>query len=191
MKMSADQLRKFVRRVSWFGDVAMRRLLCYFLVLLSTSVAGGGLFRPDVDPDAKPWTESEMAFPAFPVPANMIPFSVDWRSDMKFMVDGQSISVGNDGVIRFTLEVVSPEGVRNISYEGMRCETAARRPYAFGRTDGTWSKARSERWIPIRGSGNNHYVELFANYFCSRHGPAVMTPEDARRILRQGGVGAT
>lgn len=76
-------------------------------------------------------------------------FRVGAISDTKFFVDAQSLSYGTDGVLRFTLEVVSPSGAKNVSYEGMRCATGERRFYAFGRADGTWSKARGNQWVKI------------------------------------------
>ncbi len=166
----------------------INRLAGCLFSMLAASAAWPALFERDKDPDETPWAESEFTLPAFPDPANLIPFEVGFRTGKKFSIDGQSLSVGKDGVIRFTLSIVSAEGAKNISYEGMRCATGERRPYAFGRPDGTWSRARGDRWIAIRGDRNNHYVELFVNYFCSVHAPNITTPEAARQILRKGGV---
>ena len=134
------------------------------------------------------WTETDAKLPAFPDQSNLIPFSVGTKTDTKFLIDGGSISVGSDGVVRYTLVIVSAQGARNVSYEGMRCETTERKYYAFGRPDGTWSQARSDKWVRINRDGNNHHSEIFFNYFCPGKSLAIRDAEDARRILRSGGV---
>ena len=58
-------------------------------------------------------------------------------------VDEASVHYGSDDVIRYTMVIVSPSGARNVTFEGMRCETGERRLYAFGRADGSWSRAKT------------------------------------------------
>jgi hypothetical protein len=136
--------------------------------------------------DEKPWEEIEVQLPAFPEAENLIPFKVGAISDTRFLIDEKSISIGSDEVIRYTLVVISSLGAQNISFEGMRCTTAERRVYAFGRADKTWSKARSNKWSRIHGGSNSHPVVLFTDYFCAIGQKTIMTPEDAVRVLRYG-----
>ena len=138
---------------------------------------------PDNDVEETPWKEIEAKLPLSPEDENLIPFKVGPATDMRFTIDGKSISVDSDDVIRYTLVTISPSGAKTISYEGMRCATAERRLYAFGRADRTWSKARNAQWLKIRGGSNNHVVELFTNYFC-RSSSVVVNADDARRVLR-------
>jgi hypothetical protein len=142
----------------------------------------------DDEYDRKPWAEIEVQIPAFPAQENLIPFTVGAVRDKEFSVDGNSLSVGSDGVVRYTLVIVSASGARNISYEGIRCSTTEMRYYASGRPDGTWSKARGNDWRKIRGGSNNHHVELYFNYFCSNAKViSVWDADEARRVLRNGG----
>ena len=164
---------------------AARWLLVLALPLfLVPSLADDGF---DAEFEEKPWAEVEIQLPVFPEPENLIPFRVGYRTDTQYLIDGNSLSVGVDSVIRYTLVVISAAGAKNISYEGLRCETAERRLYAFGRSDKTWSKARANQWGKIQGSTNNHHVELYGNYFCVVGAPFVMSADDARRVLRSGG----
>ena len=137
--------------------------------------------------EEKPWVEGETELPAFPTAETMIPFTVGAVRDMTFKVDGATVSQGADGVIRFALEIQSAEGATNISYEGMRCTTAERRVYALGRTDKTWAKSKNDKWMPIKGSSNNPYVELYSNFFCVSNSPAFRDADDIRLTLRNGG----
>ena len=100
-----------------------------------------------------------------------------------FFVDEDSVGVGADGVVRYTLVVIGSGGARNVSYEGLRCATGERRFYAFGRLDKTWGKARTNQWAAIRGGTNNHHVELYTNYMCD--GVVVLSKvEDILRRMR-------
>ncbi len=155
------------------------------LALLSFAAAGAS-DQFDSEFDEKPWSEIEVQLPVFPGEENLIPFQVGSVRDRQFFVDGASISIGSDEVIRFSVVVVSPSGARNISYEGMRCVTGERRLYAFGRSDRTWSKARNNNWVKIKGGGNQYPVALFVDYFCSIGERTIMTPDDAMRVLRYG-----
>lgn len=157
---------------------------CLALGLACSPLSAGSLGD---DSEVKPWAEIEVQMPAFPEENNLIPFRVGAISDVQYFIDNESLSVGTDGVIRFALVVISPSGAQNISFEGLRCATAERRFYASGRSDKTWSKARSNKWVKIQGGSNNQYVELYRNYFCSVGAPEIMRADDARRALRYGG----
>ncbi|MQY52263.1 CNP1-like family protein [Rhodocyclus gracilis] len=141
----------------------------------------------DDDYDVKVWEEIEAKLPAPPKDSSLIAFFVSASSANRFQVDGDSISVGADGVIRYTLVVTSASGVRNVSYEGIRCETAERRLYAFGRADGAWSKARGNMWVKIQNSSlNRQHAALFTEYFCPIGNP-VADADEARKALLAGG----
>ena len=141
---------------------------------------------PDNDVEETPWKEIEAKLPPFPEDENLVPFKVGPTTDMRFTIDGKSISVDSDDVIRYTLVAISPSGARTISYEGMRCATMERRTYAFGQTDKTWSKPRSSKWMSIRGSADSLYVVLARDYFCTIGEPAIRDPDQAIRVLQRG-----
>ena len=166
------------------GILSIKWLIALSVVLLSVPVAASSF---DSDFEEKPWTEMEVQLPAFPQKEDLVAFKVGAIGDTQFQIDGKSLSIGADNVIRYTLIVLSPTGAENISYEGMRCATAERRFYAFGRSDKTWSKARSNQWIRIQGTSNNHHVELYLNFFCTASASAFRNADDILRVLRKGG----
>lgn len=141
--------------------------------------------------EAKKWEEVEVHFPPAPKQQNLVGFFVSSTTDNRFWVDPTSISVGGDGVVRYTLVVLSETGVRNITFEGMRCDSRERRLYALGRSDGTWSKSRNTQWERVReGGSNRQYAALFQEYFCPG-GVIVRDAEEARDALRRGGYPST
>jgi hypothetical protein len=54
-----------------------------------------------------------------------------------------------------------------VSFEGLRCETAERRIYAFGHADNTWSRARGANWEGIKlRSALSYHKPLYEEFFC-------------------------
>lgn len=140
--------------------------------------------------DDSPWKEIEAALPPPPKDEDLRSIEVNQLSDNRFFVDEASVAYGADAVIRYTMMVVSPSGAKNVSFEGMRCETAERRLYAFLRSDGSWSKARNSAWGRIEGGKlNRQHAALYRDYFCTVGG-TVMDTEQARRVLRHGNPAA-
>ena len=140
----------------------------------------------DEDVEESRWKESQVQLPAWPQPENLLAVYVSAATQNEFFVDGSTLSVTADGVVRYALVIRSPGGATNISFEGMRCETRERRIYASGRPDGSWSKSRGEEWKRIRDTGANRYhVALFADYFCPE-GVIVRNVEEAQNALRLG-----
>lgn len=140
----------------------------------------------DRDFEEKPWVEVETQLPSPPVEKNLVRISVSATNENRFWVDESSVTIDTDEVIRYVLVITSPTGARNVSYEGMRCATAERRLYAFGRADGSWSKARSSQWVRIEDNTlNRHHAALYSEYFCTTGG-FVTSAESARRALRGG-----
>lgn len=160
----------------------IRKLLCLLLVFLSLSV-----FADDDEGEvAKQWQEGDFLFPGAPRQESLREFYVGAATGNRFFIDVSSLSVGRDDVVRYTLVVLSPEGARNVSFEGMRCGTKERKIYASGRSDGAWSKARLSQWSKIQEVyGNRHHAALFLEYFCPG-GVIVSSAEQASEALRNG-----
>ncbi len=158
---------------------------CLLLLILAFSVSS--VFAGDEeDYESKDWKEVDVPLPAAPKQESMLPFYVSAATDNRFFIDGASLSVGGDGVVRYVLLILSPQGGRTVSFEGMRCETRERRIYASGRSDGTWSRARKSEWVDIQDvSMNRYHAALFNDYFCP-FGIIVRDAAEARKVLQQG-----
>lgn len=129
-------------------------------------------WEADFDKDTKPWREIEAKIPAYPVPDGLLPFAVSAASPHRFYVDAQSLSIGEDGVVRYTLVIKAAGGAMNVTYEGIRCELGQQKLYAVGRADGTWARARNPQWRAIeQRKANSHHAALFRDYLCDGAGP--------------------
>jgi hypothetical protein len=155
------------------------------IVLLSTmSIAlAQSQFDEDFDDENKPWEEITVQLPPAPKSENLLSFYVSPTATQKFAVDSQSINVGKDGVVRYILVSVSPEGAKNVSYEGIRCATFEKKVYAIGRDDGTWARSRRDQWeMIVRGGANRQHAALALDYFCSNLTVAGNEKEMIKRL---------
>lgn len=190
---------KLATRCQMFFSVRPLYALMALLVCLPVGAASGPddyealiKFKSEsaVFDDEKAWKEIETLLPKAPDQSRLIQIDVGSLSTNSFFVDHDSVEVGSDGVIRYTMVVVSPSGARNTTFEGMRCDTAEKRLYAFGRADGTWSRARTVNWQRIEGGKlNQHHAALYRGYFCSSGG-SVSSTDEARRVLKHGNPAA-
>ena len=130
------------------------------------------------------WKEGEVALPRYPVEADLIEFEVGAGTAFRFFIDPASLSVGDDGVVRYTLVARSASGVANISYEGMRCHSTAYKVFARG-ADGRWSLRQGE-WqvIEVKTIQRWHNV-LYREYLCPHRRP-INSAAEGVQALRQG-----
>lgn len=165
----------------------IKRQHCAALILAAAVFSGPLLAAGfDDDYDAKPWQEIELVLPAPPAQPSLQSFYVSATSTNRFSVDASTLSVGEDGVVRYVLVVETAGGARNVTFEGMRCETRERRIYASGRRDGSWSRSRNNAWEKIRDiAPNRQHAALFLDHFCPG-GVIVRNVEEARDALRRG-----
>jgi hypothetical protein len=162
----------------------VHRLWLALWLLPLTASADWVKFEADFDGE-RPWQEIQAQLPTAPGAEKLLPFYVSAATDNLFFIDATSVSVGADGVVRYALLVKSVQGASNLTFEGMRCTTHERRIYAFGRADGTWSKARQAKWEAIRYQDRNrHHHVLFDDFFCP-DGIAVGKPEQALDALKR------
>ncbi len=141
--------------------------------------------RFEEDYESKEWREIEVQLPAFPKPDKLMRFRVT-PSNFDFFVDTDSLSVGSDGVVRFTLVARSASGAENITFDGIRCGTRERRTYAFGRADKIWSKARNNAWSFFEAAGRVAQYEMLALDFFCPGGFAIRNPQEGIEALRAG-----
>lgn len=162
----------------------MKILLALLLCLPFAARAEWGQFDFEFDQD-KPWSEVAVKLPAYPKAENLIPFNVSSATRNKHFIDAESISVGEDRVVRYTVIIEAAGGAKNVSFEGIRCESAERRLYAYGHPDGTWSKARNAGWEGIKLRSLLAYRKaLFEDHFCP-DGIRVRDGKEAVKNLRQ------
>lgn len=185
----------------WLCGLRLFRARPQLLFLLSATAlvghapqagAGANPFNPQqtpsryVEPEKRPEQEAEVALPAYPVNREAwIPFETTAVTRNRFFVDRESLFISEDRTIRYALIIESPSGVRNVSYEGMRCSTAEVKTYAWGTSEGKWYAAKQPQWQPIRVDRiNGQHETLYERYFCQA-ATGMRTAADIVRVMQQ------
>jgi hypothetical protein len=151
--------------------------------VLAPQYPGG--FKPSFEED-KPWEEQQAALPPYPKPERLVKIDIGRPGTFDFLVDPDSITLGKDKAVRYTLVARSASGAMNVSFEGIRCNPRERKIYAIGHSDGTWVQARKPEWIPILDTeAQTQYVVLPNEIFCFSGSPR--SAEDAVYALTHGG----
>lgn len=121
----------------------------------------------ELDQEKKPWEELQTQLPPYPKAENLLRFEVGANSLHSHFVDAASLSVGEDGVVRYTMVIKTGGGATNVSFEGLRCDTRKVRIYAFGHPNNQWSRARDSGWrdVQLRQINGYHYT-LLRDYYC-------------------------
>ncbi len=153
-------------------------------MLLSTSAMAQLLGRIF---DEEEWTEQQARLPAFPKPESLVLVPMESVRTFEFRIDISSVDVGEDGVIRYAIVARSPNGGENVSFEGIRCNTAERKLYAIGRSSKSWGQAKNAQWLSYRGAGRGYQTELAFRFFCINT-LTVRNSAEAVANLKRGGI---
>lgn len=165
-------------------------ILLIWLFVRQGGVAADEPERPFVDEPEAPihfeegeaWKESAIVIPPPPRDSDLIWFAVDDpRHRYRYAIDSRSLTLDEDGVVRYLLLIESQQGVRNLSYEGMNCATHEYKVYAYAGGKGALRPRRNPQWKPIRKeAGLRVHRDLRRYYMCE---PVVDRALDRKRIL--------
>ncbi len=119
--------------------------------------------------DAQPWVETEVKdLPIYPDESALLPVTLLGSARYRYFVDSRTISIGEDGVVRFSLAIKTEAAGHQMSYVGIRCQSREWKTYAFGVSSGKWRRPVKPTWELIeRKTQENHRHELYSTYFCS------------------------
>lgn len=130
------------------------------------------------------WRESDVTLPAYPQERDLAAMPMEPADTLKVYVDRASVTRAADGVLRFTLVVESAQGVRNVLYEGLRCETREYKTYALG-VGGKLEPARQASWQPITYLSQNAFRwQLLKFHACDASVSAARTPREFLDTLK-------
>jgi len=118
----------------------------------------------------KSWQETVVKLPAAPVEKNLLPIKIFEMPQYKYYIDTQSLHISaNDNVARYTIIVEPPSGLRNVFFEGIRCDTKTYKMYASSLWGQPLSPIRDSQWYPIAEKGLNVYrSDLYKYFLCSQ-----------------------
>ena len=145
---------------------------CWLLLATSISVLAIedeplGWATPYVEEEQEIWQEQQGGLPPYPVKGELLKVDAGTESlQYTVYLDKASLVKRDDGVVRYTVILVSSTGVWNVSNEGLHCGEKKFRRYGYG-VDGSWHPMPDSPWKALRGKGANSYRMVFYNkYMC-------------------------
>ncbi len=133
------------------------------------------------------WKESNVVIPPVSAASEFQELAVADASPLyRYYLAQDSISRGANGVMRYTVAVVSKTGVRNIFYEGLRCATDEVKTYAYATNRGAFRRSGQSKWRPIANKGIRAYQDFLVNVvICGTHGFAWDADKARQALLDQ------
>ncbi len=131
-------------------------------------VMGDGLGQPFGHVSRRAWSEQEVQLPPAPEDDRLIALKIFEIPSYKFYIDAGSINVAaGDNVARYTVVIEPPSGLRNVFYEGIRCDTGEYKTYATALWGQALNPSTSAPWYDITETGMNVYRnDLFRYFLC-------------------------
>jgi hypothetical protein len=164
---------------------AMKFPVLFLLILPAVCFGKKEYLNPDFVEDTIPWEEITASLPPYPKDENLVQFNVSSATANRYLIDIASLSVGKDGVVRYTVVIASPRGARTVNFEGIRCDPAEYKIYGFGQENGTWNENKRAAWQPFKQrSLLSYHKALFEDHFCPDWIRIKDTEEGIRNLKR-------
>lgn len=112
--------------------------------------------------DEKVWTETATVPPTSFSTEVLIPFEVMKASALTYGIDPNTLTVGEDGVVRYVMVARSGSGALNVMYQGIRCATAETKTYARLSDKGAWNVSPDTHWQELSFRGPTRPAMILA-----------------------------
>ena len=140
----------------------VRKLLCLGLATLALGVSSqvmGQVFVEDPD-----WKEIDVPTPPSFNKDKLIPVTMPPDVTLRFGVDPATLTMTDDGVIRYVMVAQSPGGSGSFSamYEGIRCASGEFKTYARFNASGQWASVSNPQWRPLNDNNTSKHALALA-----------------------------
>lgn len=139
-----------------------RKLLCLGLATLALGVSSNVIGQVVVeDPD---WKEVDVPTPPSFNKDKLIPVTMPPYVTLRFGVDPATLTITDDGVIRYVMVAQSLGGSGTFSamYEGIRCAAGEFKTYARFNASGQWAPVSNPQWRPLNDNNTSKHALALA-----------------------------
>jgi len=162
-------------------------LLALLSLLLSPVMAADDIFGDSTGPTVitKAWKEAGVQIPIKISDSNLIKFKIFEMPQYQYFIDVSTLTPSkSDNVVRYAAVVRTPGGVRNIFYEGIRCDTGEYKLYATAIGDQRLIPVENPEWKAIQGQGVTVYrSDLYRDFLC-RHSLIRGSKQDIIELMK-------
>ncbi len=161
----------------------MNYTLVFLLFFISLPLIAEDVFE-QIDPEAvtdaytgdfveEKWKEEDAFIPELPEESDLIKIrGASAYQQYLYAVDGKTLAIGKDGVVRFAMAISSPQGVSNYYFQGLSCENQNIKSYAYASSSSKkFISYQVPQWKPLSERGSMGYTQDLATYyFCNAIG---------------------
>ncbi len=145
--------------------------LAFLALSLATQQAGAVRMQQNEnqgkDVEEEEVQEETPQLPPYPRDSNLIEFAPYGRTTNRYYVDGSSVSVGRDKIVRFTVVAKSKLGGEHVAFAGVNCKRQEWKDYAYGTPEKLWRQQTDPPWQRIENLATNDYkYSLFKDFMC-------------------------
>ena len=149
--------------------------------LSSTTVVFAQL--TDLDPD---WKERDARPPATFRTDKLVPVDMPRYVSVQVGIDPDSMTIGDDGIVRYVVVATSSSGNINAAFEGIWCRTGQVKVYAHAGNDKVWDDAIAPQWTALSGNQRSmHALALARQGVCEGRSAAAHSVPGIIRKLKQ------
>lgn len=123
--------------------------------LLAWGQAGNGLDNPD-------WVEDKDPSPPAFSHTRALPLPMPSYVTVSVGIDPSTVTVGQDGVVRYVAVMRNATGTVHAAYEGIRCANDQVKTYARAGSSGTWTIVQEPQWRDVNGNQPSRHAFAFA-----------------------------
>lgn len=115
------------------------------------------------DDDEAQWQEKATEAPKTFSIDKLQTFTVSQNSSLTYGIDPETLTVGEDWVVRYVMVARSTSGALNVLYEGIRCQSAEVKTYArWDNNRSAWNSPASAEWKALAFSGATRPAMILA-----------------------------
>jgi hypothetical protein len=113
-------------------------------------------------------------------------FEVKQGSALIYGIDPKTLSVGEDGVVRYVLVARSTSGALNALYQGIRCQTGEVKTYGRWDNRANWNTDAKAEWQALSYSGFTRPAMMLARAGMCDGRTVNGTPRKIQHTLKNG-----
>lgn len=108
------------------------------------------------------WVEDKEPPPPAFSKTRTLPLEMPNYVSVRVGIDPATVTVGQDGVVRYVAVMSNASGTVNAVYEGIRCASDQVKTYARAGTSGEWSVIPEPAWREVNGNQPSRHAFVFA-----------------------------
>ncbi len=161
------------------------RLKTTAAIIISCLFMTNGAFAQLTDLDAD-WKELQVPPPATFRTDNLVPIEMPRYVSVKIGIDPDSLTVSQDGIVRYVVVALSEGGNINAAFEGIWCRAGEVKTYARAGNDRKWDAVADPQWKRLTDSQPSmHALALARQGVCDGRSASGHSPQSIIRQLKQ------